>query len=137
MLTIVYDDLDRLASTEFYGQSLVVLDDQVNEKNQQPIKELYIRGRKIGVSTIYLTQSYYQTPKIIRQQLGYIFILKVSGIRDLKVILSEYALGKTKDELEKMYQYCKKGGQVENFFMIDLVSNGNKTFRKNWIEYLH
>ena len=41
------------------SQQLIVFDDQVNEKNQEQIKEFYIRGRKLGLSLCYLSQSFY------------------------------------------------------------------------------
>ena len=137
LLTIVYNDLGKLNFDKFYGQSLCIFDDMVNEtdKAQSKIKELYIRGRKLGVSLLYLTQSYFQVPKLIRMQCNYVFILKLSGIRDLRLMLTEYSLGATKDQLQKMYEYVRESG-MENFFMIDLQANDNKTYRKNWNEFL-
>lgn len=55
-------------------------------KNQTMIRELFIHGRKIedGVSLLFLTQSYFSVPKIIR------LLLKLSSNRDIKLMLSEY-----------------------------------------------
>ena len=57
--------------------------------------ELFIRGRKIGkgLSLIYLSQSFFKIPKIIRQQFNYLFLLKLSSGRDLNLILSDFSLG--------------------------------------------
>lgn len=143
LLTISYDlnDLREFPEEKYYGQSLVVLDDMVNEsqKSQQCIYELYIRGRKIagGVSLLYLTQSYFKVPKIIRLQCQYIFILKVSGVRDLKMILSEYSLGASKEQLTKMYEYACNSGVFGHFLLIDLQADQSKTYRKNFDEILH
>jgi len=67
LLTISYDldSLRKFDDDDYYGQSLVIFDDMVNEKNQQVISELYIRGRKIkgGISLLYLTQSYFHMDK--------------------------------------------------------------------------
>ena len=138
MLTIIYDDLSRLQTIEWYGQSLCIFDDQVNEKNQKPIQEMFIRGRKMagGVSLIYLTQSYFTVPKIIRIQTNYIFVLKMNGLKDIKLMLSEFALGVTQEQLKDMYAYCCKTGELENFFLIDLESNDEKRFRKNFTQYI-
>ena len=140
MLTIKYDlqSLRTFKETDYYGQSLVIFDDCCNEKDQKCINELYIRGRKIagGCSLLYLTQSYYKVPKIIRLQCQYVFILKVAGIRDLKMILSEYSLSATKEQLTKMYDYCCNSGTFGNFMLIDLQSSQDKTYRKNFKEYL-
>ncbi len=56
------DDFDKTK------QNLVLLDDLVNEPDQSRIIELAIMGRHKGVSLIYLTQSYYKIPRIIRLQ---------------------------------------------------------------------
>jgi hypothetical protein len=102
MLTISYDlnDLRNFDEENYYGQTLIIFDDLCNEKDQNCINELYIRGRKLagGISLCYLTQSYFKVPKIVRLQCQYIFIIKVSGIRDLNLILSEYSLGVSKEQ---------------------------------------
>jgi ABC-type oligopeptide transport system ATPase subunit len=140
LLTISYNNLgdcqNHIENEVYYGQSLCIFDDMVNEKNQKCIEELYIRGRKIagGISILYLSQSYFKIPKIIRLQCQYIFIIKVSGIRDLKLILSDYSLNTTTDELLKKYNYVSK--EFNNFFLIDLVSPNDKTYRKNFLEYI-
>ena len=107
----IYYSLDKLREADeskWYGQSLIVLDDMVNEKDQRCISEMYIRGRKIqgGISLLYLTQSYFKVPKTVRLQTQYIFILKVAGARDLNMILSEYGLSTTKDKMLQMYNHC-------------------------------
>ena len=122
LITIRYDlnDLRTFNEDQYYGQSLVVFDDMVNEKDQKCIQELYIRGRKIagGISLLYLTQSYFQVPKIIRLQCQYVFILKVAGQRDLKMILSEYSLSTTKEKLKEMYDMSCNSGQFGQFFLL-------------------
>ena len=82
-------------------QQMVVFDDCVNDKNQQSIMELFIRGRKIGksISMVYLSQSFFKIPKIIRQQFNYLFLLKLSSARDLNLILSDFSLGVDKNKL--------------------------------------
>ena len=141
MLTIKYslDDLRSFKEDDYYGQSLIILDDMCNEKDQKVIQELYIRGRKIagGCSLLYLTQSYYKVPKIIRLQVQYIFILKVSGVRDLNMILSEYALTASKKQLSSMYNYCCNSPQFGAFMLIDLQISQDKTYRKNFNEFLN
>jgi septin family protein len=67
-------------------QSLIVLDDLVLEKNKKKIEEAFIRCRKLNVSVIYISQSYFAVPKIIRQNLTYLIIKQVSSQRNLKLI---------------------------------------------------
>ena len=70
-------------------QQLVIFDDQVLESDQSRIKDCFIRGRKIGagLSFIYISQSYYQIPKIVRLQFGYLILLKAGSMKDLRMIL--------------------------------------------------
>lgn len=140
LLTISYD-LDSLRNFEessYLGQVLLILDDMVNEKDQRCISELYIRGRKIegGISLLYLTQSYFQVDKIIRIQCNYVFILKTGSKNDLKLILSEYSLNATAQQLLALYNYCCNSGKFGNFMLIDLEVTQDKTFRRNFKEYL-
>jgi hypothetical protein len=141
LLTIKYDldDLRKFNEKDYYGQSLVILDDMVNEKDQKIISELFIRGRKIagGVSLLYLTQSYFKVPKLIRLQANYIFILKISGVRDLNMMLSEYSLNATKQQLQKIYTYCCQSKHFGYFMLIDLNATQDKTYRMNFDEYLN
>jgi hypothetical protein len=137
----IHYDLDKcreFKEENYYGQSLVIFDDMINEKDQKCIQELYIRGRKIagGISMLYLTQSYYKVPTTVRHQCQYIFIIKVSGVRDLKSILSEYSLGVEKESLTNMYEYACVSSEFSSFLLIDLDAVQDKTFRKNWNEYL-
>jgi hypothetical protein len=140
LLTIKYslNDCKTFKEEDYYGSSLVIFDDMCLEKDQKCISELYVRGRKIagGASILYLTQSYYKVPKVIRLQTQYIFILKVSGVRDLKMILSEYSLSASKEQLTRMYEYCCNQNQFGSFFLIDLQSTQDKTYRKNFTEFL-
>lgn len=142
LLTIKYslDDCETFDEKNYYGQSLVIFDDMCNEsaKKQTCINDLYIRGRKIagGISLLYLTQSYYKVPKTTRLQCQYIFIVKVSGVKDLNMILAEYNLGATKEQLLNLYKYCCVNGEFGDVFLIDLNTTQNKTYRKNFKEYL-
>ena len=141
LLTISYDlnDLRQFDESKYYGQSLAVFDDMVNEKDQKCISELFVRGRKIagGISLLYLTQSYFKVPKIIRLQCQYVFILKVAGVKDLNLILSEYSLNASKKQLTNMYNYACNQNIFGNFLLIDLEANQNKTYRLNFNEYLN
>ena len=58
-------------------QTLIIFDDMVTDLKKGPIiSEYFIRGRKKSASILFLSQSYYNTPKIIRQNINYCIILK-------------------------------------------------------------
>jgi len=112
---------------------LVVFDDQVNEKNQDIIKELMIRGRKIGkgLTLCYLSQSFFKIPKIVRLQFSHLILLKLSSNRDLNLILSDYCLGVNRDELATIYKNATQN--KFNFLKIAIDEpDNNKKFSHNW-----
>lgn len=110
-------DISKLGNAK--SQILVIYDDLVNEKNQTAIQDMFVRGRKIvrGISMMYLSQSYFKVPKIIRLQCNYIILKKISNMRDLRLLASDYDTGKTRQQLEQAYNECMKG-DITSFLMI-------------------
>ena len=45
--------------------NFVIFDDFVTEKVQKNAEDLFVRGRKRNASTMYISQSYFETPRII------------------------------------------------------------------------
>lgn len=72
-------------------QNLIIIDDFVNETkaNKTIIADLFIRGRKLNCSVMYLTQVYYGVPKSIRMQSGYFMLFKAQNNRDQRMIAGE------------------------------------------------
>jgi hypothetical protein len=123
------NSLPDLVSFNKEEQSLVVLDDLVLEKYQAKIEEYYIRCRKLNISVIYTSQSYFAIPKIIRQNVSYIIIKQVSSSRNLKLIANEYSLGLESKQLKKVYDFCTQ--EKFQFLMVD-VDHKDMRFRKNF-----
>jgi hypothetical protein len=135
-----YTSLAKLPQPNDIGikdkQQLIVFDDQVNEKNQEIVKEYCIRGRKIGkgVSVCYLSQSFFKIPKIVRLQFSHLILLKLSSNRDLNLILSDYSLGVDRQQLAMIYKDATK---IKFDFLkvaIDEPDN-NKKFSHNWTDF--
>jgi ABC-type dipeptide/oligopeptide/nickel transport system ATPase component len=113
---------------------LLVWDDLVLSKDLSMVENYYIRARKLNVSVIFISQSYFRIPKIIRNNCSYMVLLKLSGQREVNVILSEFGLGVTKDELIEIYKYATS----EKFspLLIDLEAESNNRFRKGLLEVI-
>jgi hypothetical protein len=77
-------------------------------KKHPMISEYFIRGRKKSASILFFSQSYYNTPKIIRQNINYCIILKLGGSRDINSILRECRIGISKEQLLYMYNEATK-----------------------------
>ena len=70
---------------------LIVFDDMIadmiNNKRLNPIvTELFIRGRKLGIFIVFITQSYFKVPKDVRFNSAHFFIVKISSKRELQQI---------------------------------------------------
>lgn len=134
----IYEDLNELKNINTYDKTLnhlVIWDDLVLTKDQSKISEYFLRGRKHGVSLIYLSQSYYQIPKMIRLNSNYLVILKLGQKRNLNMILSELSLGVTKDQLIKIYNFATR--DKFDVLLVDLdQADINKKFRKNFLNVI-
>ena len=52
--------------------------DMINNKRLNPVvTELFIRGRKLGISIVFITQSYIKVPKDVRLNSTHFFTMKI------------------------------------------------------------
>jgi len=100
-----------------YEPTLVIFDDLVCDKEQSIIGQYFIRGRKRNVSCVYLTQSYYRSPKIIRMQCNYTILKRNINRRDLASIIRETSIMTNLEELIKCYKISTQS--MEDFLLID------------------
>lgn len=127
-------NLPKLDDFDKRENHLVILDDLVLEKNQERVEQYAIRCRKLSVSLIYISQSYFRIPKMIRLNCNYLAILKVNGQRDLGLILNEGGLGVSKEELLRLYETATS--EKFNCLLIDYEAPPESRYRKNWNEIL-
>lgn len=107
------------------------MDDLVLESNQRPLEEYFIRARKQNCSLIYISQSYYAIPKMIRKNLNYLIIKQLSSLQDLFRIMREYSLGDNKVQLKKIYDNATTDNR-QDFLLVDLDAPPENRFRKNF-----
>ena len=55
-----------------------------NKKFKPIVTELFISGRKLNISLVFITQSYFAVPKNIRLNSAHYFIMKIPIKRDLQ-----------------------------------------------------
>ena len=70
---------------------MIVFDDMIsdiikNKKLNSIVTELFIRGRKINISLIFITQSYFKVPKDVRLDTTHFFISKIPNRREIQQI---------------------------------------------------
>ena len=54
-----------------------------NKKLNSIVTELFIRGRKINISLVFITQSYFKVPEDVRPNTTHFFISKIPNKRQL------------------------------------------------------
>ena len=55
-----------------------IIADMINNKKLNPIfTELFIRGRKLNICIVFITQSYFKVPKDVRLNSARFFIIKI------------------------------------------------------------
>ena len=62
----------------------MITDMLINEKLNPVVTELFIRGRKLKISYVFITQSYFAISKIIRPTSRHYFITRVPNKRELQ-----------------------------------------------------
>ena len=136
-----YTDLGKLGNIEKIRDGLdkdqevlLVIDDWINEVHKYPnVGDIFTRGRKKGITTFFLTQSFFKTPKLLRQQMNYLLLFKMSSQKDINLILGEFG-GKDPEEIRKIYKDATK--EKLNFLKINTSNaNMNIKFSKNWTNF--
>ena len=62
-----------------------MISDMLTNKNRNPVvTELFIRGRKVKIFFVFITQSYFAGPKSIRLTSTHCFIMKIPNKRELQ-----------------------------------------------------
>ena len=84
----VYKNIDKYNLNK-ENKILIVFDDMIadminNKKLNSLVTKLFIRGRKLNISLIFITQSYFEVPKDIRNNSAHFFIMKIPNKRELQ-----------------------------------------------------
>ena len=115
---------------------LIVFDDMIadmiNNKKLNPIvTELFIRGRKLNISIVFITQSYFKVPKDVRLNSTHFFIMKILNKRELQQIALNHSSDIDFKDFMKIYKECIK--EPYSFLVNDttLQSDNPLRFRYN------
>ena len=117
------DEIIPLDQLDSDNQKIVIFDDFVCERNQKPLVQYFIGGRHKNCSVIYLSQSYYLTPKDIRLNCSHFCIFDSPSSNETSRMCREVNVPKGK--------FLKATAEPYSFAYIDKI---NKTMRKNFNE---
>ena len=114
----------------------MIADIITNKKFQAILKELFMRCRKINISLVFFTQSYFSVPKDVRLSSTHYFIMKTNNQRELQNIAISHSADIDYKDFIKIYRECTK--KPYNFLTIDttLPSSNPLRFRKNLFDTL-
>ena len=115
------DEITPVENMGDNGQCLIVFDDFICEKNQKPLIDYFIRGRHKNCSVIYLSQSYYKTPKDIRLNCSHFCVYDFPSSNERNLISRELGVNK-----EDYMQATKK---PYSFLYVD---NPRKIVKRNF-----
>ena len=86
----------------------MIADIMTNKKFQSVIKELFIRCRKLNISLILITQSYFSVQKDVRLNSTHYLIMKINNKRELQNIAINHSTDIDYQDFIKIYRECTK-----------------------------
>ena len=102
-----------------------------NKKFQAIIKELFIRCRKLNISLVFITQSYFSVPKDVRLNSTHYLIMKINNRKELQNIAINHSADIDYNNFVRIYRECTR--KPYSFLTIDttLPASDPLRFRKN------
>ena len=85
----------------------MIVDIMTNKRFQAIIKELFIRCRKLNISLVFITQSYFSVPKDARLNTTYYFIMKINNKIELKKIATDHSADIDYNDFRKTLKILK------------------------------
>ena len=102
-----------------------------NKKLNSIVTELFTRGRKLSISVVFITQSYFKVPKDVGLNTSHFFIAKIPNKRKLQQIAINHSSDISTKDFANIYRKCTS--EPYSFLVNDttLASNNPLRFRKN------
>ena len=106
----VYESIEEYNSNK-KRKILIVFDDTIagmisNKKLNLIVTEIFIRGRKLNICFVFITQSYFAMPKGIRLHSTYYFIMKIPNKQELQQIAFNHSSNIDFKNFMNLYKKC-------------------------------
>ena len=131
----VYENIDNYNSNR-KRKILIVFDDLIadimgNKKFQAIIKELFIRCRKLNISLVFITQSYFSVPKDVRLNSTHYLIMKINNRKELQNIAINILADIDYNNFMMIYRVCTR--KLYSFLTMDttLPASDHLRFRQS------
>ena len=92
---------------------------------------MFIRARKLRISLVFITQSYFKVPKDVRLNTTHFFIAKIPNKRELQQIAINHSSDISTKDFANIYRECT--AEPYYFLVNDTMHASNNTlrFKKN------
>ena len=115
---------------------LIIFDDMIadmfnNKKRNPVVTELFIRGRKIGISIVFITQSYFKVPKDVRLNSTHFFIIKIPNKRELQQTALNHSSDIDFKDFMKIYKKCTA---EPYYFLVNDTTHDPTRLRNNLLK---
>ena len=90
---------------------MIVFDNMIadminNKKLNSLVTELFIRGRKLNISLVFITESYFKIPKVVRLNSTHFSIMKIPNKRELQQIVLNHSVDISSKGFIKIHKKC-------------------------------
>ena len=107
-----------------------MITDMINNKRLNPVvTELFIRGRELNISIVFIAQSYFKVPKEVRLNTTHFFIMKIPNKRELQQMTLNYLSDVDFKDFMKIYK--KYTAKSYSFLVNDTTLPSDNPLRKN------
>ena len=127
----LYKNIDEYNHHDKENKILIVFDDviagMIHKILNSIVTKWFIRGRKLSISLVFITQSYFKVPKDVRLNTSHFFITKITNKRELQ---QQPALNHSSDintkDFTNIYRKCT--AEPYSFLVNDTTLASNNPF---------
>ena len=122
---------------ELNSKQKVIVFDDIKLNDMKKVMEYFSLSRNKNCNCIYLTQSYFDTPKYIRRNTNCFIFFGNLDNKDIRHITDDHAKGITREKMEEIY--CKATENSYSFLVLDKTAKHTplryrKCFDHFWVE---
>ena len=104
-----------------------IVDTISNEKPHSVVTDIFVRGRELNISLVYITQSFFRLPKYVRLNVAHFFIMKILNKQEFQQIAINHSSDTDFDQ-ENVLQ------NNNHFWLLILIFRYALSFQKNLVE---
>ena len=113
-------------------KTLIVFDDMIadsmtNKKIQAILKELFIGCKKVNISLVFITQSYFSVPKDVKLNSTHYLIKRINNRKKLQNIVINYSVDIDYNDFMRIYRECTR--ETYSFLTMDTTLSAGDPLR--------